>query len=113
MHDRAEEFLREGAGGGAEVACRQEIFATWFFPQILDPLAQELAEPLDGPTVSRMRAVAKALGLWVVVPFYERAMPGELYNAAVLVDAGGAIVDHYPTLTLPTTPPFHHKFSFR
>ena len=39
-----------------------------------------------------MRAVAKALGLWVVVPFYERAMPGELYNAAVLVDAGHAVV---------------------
>ncbi|HEY4868436.1 MAG TPA: nitrilase-related carbon-nitrogen hydrolase, partial [Candidatus Dormibacteraeota bacterium] len=67
-HDRAEDFLREAAGQGAEVACLQEIFATWFFPQILDPLAQELAEPLDGPTVSRMRAVAKALGLWVVVP---------------------------------------------
>ena len=69
-HDRAEEFLKEAADRGAEVACLQEIFATWFFPQTLDPLAQELAEPLDGPTVSRVRRVAKALRLWVVVPFY-------------------------------------------
>jgi N-carbamoylputrescine amidase len=66
-HDRAEELLKEAARRGVEVACLQEIFATWFFPQTLDPKLQDLAEPIDGPTVSRMRAVAQALGLWVVV----------------------------------------------
>ena len=112
-HDRAEELLKEAARRGVEVACLQEIFATWFFPQTLDPTLQDLAEPIDGPTVSRMRAVARALGLWVVVPFYERAMPGELYNAAVLVDARGAVVGHYRKHHLPMSSHFQEKFYFR
>jgi len=112
-HDRAEECLKEAARRGAEVVCLQEIFATWFFPQTLDVKSQELAEPIDGPTVTRMRAVAKALGLWVVVPFYERAMAGELYNSAVLVDAGGAIAGHYRKHHLPMSSHFQEKFYFR
>jgi beta-ureidopropionase len=112
-HDRAEELLKEAAGQGAEIACLQEIFATWFFPQTLDPKDQALAEPLEGPTVSRMRAVARALTLWVVVPFYERAMAGELYNAAVLVDARGEIVGHYRKHHLPMSSHFNEKFYFR
>ena len=43
--DRAEELLKEAARAGAEVACLQELFATWFFAQTLDPRNQELAEP--------------------------------------------------------------------
>jgi beta-ureidopropionase len=112
-HDRAEEFLKEAARRGVEVACLQEIFATWFFPQTLDPESQDLAEPIDGPTVSRMRTAAQALGLWIVVPFYERAMAGELYNAAVLVDAQGAIVGHYRKHHLPMSSHFQEKFYFR
>jgi N-carbamoylputrescine amidase len=112
-HDRAEEFLKEAARQGAQVACLQEIFATWFFAQTLDPKHQELAEPIDGPTVTRMRAVARALKLWVVVPFYERVMSGELYNATVLVDAGGAIVGHYRKHHIPMSSHFQEKFYFR
>jgi beta-ureidopropionase len=112
-HDRAEELLKEAVRQGVEIACLQEIFATWFFPQTLDAKDQELAEPLDGPTVSRMRAVARALNLWLVVPFYERAMAGELYNAAVLVDGRGEIVGHYRKHHLPMSSHFNEKFYFR
>jgi beta-ureidopropionase len=112
-HDRAEEFLTQAARQGAQVVCLQEIFATWFFPQTLEARHQELAEPIDGPTVTRMRAVARALELWVVVPFYERVMPGELYNAAVLVDASGAIVGHYRKHHIPMSSHFQEKFYFR
>lgn len=112
-HDRAEELLREAARQGAQVACLQEIFASWFFAQVLDPKGQELAEPIDGPTVTRMRAVAKALSLWLVVPFYERVMAGELYNAAVLVDSAGEIVGHYRKHHIPMSSHFQEKFYFR
>ena len=112
-HDRAEEFLKEAARQDAEVACLQEMFATWFFAQTLDAKYQELAEPIDGPTVTRMRAVARALKLWVVVPFYERVMPGELYNATVLVDAAGGIVGHYRKHHIPMSSHFQEKFYFR
>ena len=48
-HDRAEEFLKEAASRGAEVACLQEIFATWFFPQILDPSRRSWLSRLTVP----------------------------------------------------------------
>ncbi len=111
--DRAEELLEEAARRGAAVACLQELFATWFFAQTLDPAAQALAEPLDGPTVTRMRRVASALGLVLVVPFYERAQAGELYNAAALVGAGGEVLGIYRKHHLPMSSHFQEKFYFR
>jgi N-carbamoylputrescine amidase len=111
--DRAEELLKEAARAGAGVACLQELFATWFFAQGLDPAAQALAEPLEGPTVTRMREVARALGLVLIVPFYERAQAGELYNAAALVDADGRVRGVYRKHHLPMSSHFQEKFYFR
>jgi predicted amidohydrolase len=111
--DRAEELLKEAARQGAQVACLQELFATWFFAQVLDPAAQALAEPLDGPTVSRMRAAARALSLVLVVPFYEKAQAGELYNSAALVDARGEVLGLYRKHHLPMSSHFQEKFYFR
>jgi beta-ureidopropionase len=111
--DRAEELVKEAARQEAHVACLQEIFATWFFAQTLDPRVQELAEPLDGASVSRMRRVAKALGIMLVVPFYERVMAGELYNAAALVDAAGSVLGVYRKHHIPMSSHFQEKFYFR
>ncbi|HXG16037.1 MAG TPA: nitrilase-related carbon-nitrogen hydrolase [Calidithermus sp.] len=111
--DRAEAGLAEAAAAGARVACLQELFATWFFAQRLDPAAQALAEPLDGPTLTRMRAVARRLGLFVVVPFYERAMAGELYNSAAFVDADGEVRGLYRKHHIPMSSHFQEKFYFR
>jgi N-carbamoylputrescine amidase len=111
--DRAEALLHEARRQGAQVACLQELFATWFFAQVLDPAAQALAEPLDGPTVTRMRKVARALSLVLVVPFYEKAQPGELYNSAALVDAQGEVLGVYRKHHIPMSSHFQEKFYFR
>ena len=95
------------------MVCLQECFNTWFFAQRIDPRAQALAEPIDGVSVSRMRAAAKRLGLFLVVPFYERAMAGELYNTAILVDDGGEIRGTYRKHHLPMSSHFNEKFYFR
>lgn len=111
--DRATEFLQEAARQGAQVACLQEIFATWFFAQTLDPKAQELAEPVDGLTVTRMSKVAKDLRMVVIVPFYERVMAGELYNSAAFVDETGTVRGLYRKHHIPMSSHFQEKFYFR
>jgi N-carbamoylputrescine amidase len=111
--DRAEGLLKEAARRGVEVACLQELFATWFFARRLDAEGQALAEPLDGPTVTRMRRVARVLGLTLVVPFYERAMAGELYDSAVLVHAAGDLVGRYRKHHVPMSSHFQEKYYFR
>ena len=106
-------MLRQAAGDGVKVACLQECFATWFFPQRLDAASQDLAEPIDGPTVSQMRKLADELGMILIVPFYERAMAGELYNSAVIIDADGEILGQYRKHHLPMSSHFNEKFYFR
>ena len=110
---RTEALLEAAKRERADVVCLQECFNTWFFAQRIDARAQGLAEPVDGPSVTRMRAAARRLGLFLVVPFYERAMAGELYNTALLVDDGGEIVGSYRKHHLPMSSHFNEKFYFR
>lgn len=111
--DRAESMLETAKTEGAELVCLQECFNNWFFPQTIDPAAQDLAEPLDGPSVTRMRGAAKRLGLHIVAPLYERAMAGELYNAAVLLDDAGEVLGVYRKHHLPMSSHFNEKYYFR
>jgi predicted amidohydrolase len=111
--DRAAAMVEQAVGQGAQVVCLQECFATGFFPQRIDPESQRLAEPLDSPTVIRMRAVAKQYGIVLIIPFYERAMAGELYNSAVIADASGEILGVYRKHHLPMSAKFNEKFYFR
>jgi len=111
--DRTESMLEQAKRQGAQAVCLQECFNTWFFAQRIDPQAQDLAEPIDGPSVTRMRNAARRLGLYLIVPFYERVMAGELYNAAVLIDDGGDILGVYRKHHLPMSSHFNEKFYFR
>ncbi len=111
--DKTESLLEQASAQGAQIVCLQECFNTWFFAQRIDPECQDLAEPVDGASVTRMRAVAKRLNLHIVVPFYERAMPGELYNSTVLISDQGEILGGYRKHHLPMSSHFNEKFYFR
>ncbi|SAL72327.1 nitrilase/cyanide hydratase and apolipoprotein N-acyltransferase [Caballeronia choica] len=53
-----------------------------------------LAEPLDGPSISAVRAAAKEAGVSVVIGFAEND-GGRFYNTAVLIDESGAVLLKY------------------
>ena len=110
---RAQAMLEQAAQQGAELVCLQECFNTWFFAQRIDAAAQALAEPIDGPSVTAIRESAQKHSLHVVVPFYERAMAGELYNSAALVDASGELLGVYRKHHIPMSSHFNEKFYFR
>jgi len=111
--DKTETLLEQAQAEGAQIVCLQECFNTWFFAQRIDPDSQDLAEPVDGPSLSRMRAAAKRLKMHIIVPFYERVMPGELYNSTVLINDEGEIVGGYRKHHLPMSSHFNEKFYFR
>ncbi len=84
--------LEEAARQGARVAGFAELGFEWFHPQRPangDP--RELAEPIDGPLVSAVRAKARELDMVVVMNFFERAGQ-HCYDSSPVIDADGALL---------------------
>ncbi|PRI11539.1 carbon-nitrogen hydrolase [Leucobacter massiliensis] len=89
--ERVEALLR--ANAGAELYVLPELWSAGYFS--FDRYA-ELAETLDGPTVSMGRRLARELGAAIHLgSIVERGAEGALHNTAVLVDADGRIAQTY------------------
>ncbi|CAB3395372.1 nitrilase-related carbon-nitrogen hydrolase [Kyrpidia spormannii] len=95
-------LIREAAAKGAQIVCLQELFYGPYFCTEQNPKWYAAAEPVpDGPTVSRMRDLAKELGIVLIVPLYEMEMPGVYYNTAAVIDADGTYLGKYRKHHLP------------
>ena len=114
MIDEHERQMREAAKQGAQVICFQELFYGPYFCQVQDTKFYEYTEAIpDGPTTKRFQALAKELGMVVVLPMYEQEQPGVLYNTAALIDADGTYLGKYRKTHIPQTAGFMEKFYFR
>ncbi|KRC35383.1 MULTISPECIES: nitrilase-related carbon-nitrogen hydrolase [Oerskovia] len=108
-----ETFTRLAADQGAKVICFQEVFNAPYFPQVEDAAFYSYAEPVPGPTTERFAALARELGIVIVLPVYELEQPGILYNTAAVIDADGSYLGKYRKTHIPHLPGFWEKFYFR
>jgi beta-ureidopropionase len=107
-------LIAKAAGEGAQITCLQEIFNGPYFPAEQDPKWYATAEPEDGPTVTRMRELARDHGMALIVPFYEEAQPGVYYNSAVVIERDGTVLGKYRKTHIPQVGPcFWEKFYFK
>ncbi len=107
-------LIAKAAADGAQVTCLQEIFHGPYFPAEQDPKWYATAEPEDGPTVTRMRQVARDHNMVLVVPFYEEAQVGVYYNTAVVIERDGTVVGKYRKSHIPQVGPcFWEKYYFK
>jgi N-carbamoylputrescine amidase len=85
--------LRSAAGGGASLVVFPELAFTPFFPQTprcgSPPL--ELAETIPGPTTEAFAALARELGVVVVLNLYERE-GDRAFDSSPVIDADGALL---------------------
>ncbi len=109
---RAVEGVREATGKGAGIVCLPELFRTQYFCQREDPSLFDLAEAVPGPTTERMAALAKELGVVVVVSLFERRAAGVYHNTAIVLDADGRVAGRYRKMHIPDDPLFYEKFYF-
>ncbi|MCK6531133.1 acyltransferase [Myxococcota bacterium] len=106
--------LIEKAGEeGVQVLGLQEIFNGPYFCPSQDKRWYAAAEPVDGPTVERLRPYARKYQMAMVVPIYEEAMAGVYYNTAVVLDADGATLGIYRKNHIPQTAGFWEKYFFK
>ena len=107
MIDKHEAAAREAAKQGAQVMCFQELFYGPYFCQVQDPQYFSYTEPIpDGPTTKRFQALAKELGMVLVLPMYEIVQPGLYYNTAAVIDADGRYLGKYRKQHIPQVPGF-------
>jgi N-carbamoylputrescine amidase len=104
--------IRQAASRGAQIICLQELFNSPYFCQAEKGERFELAEPIPGPTTTTMQAVARELGIVLVVPLFERQAAGIYRNSAAVIDADGALLGVYRKMHIPDDPLFYEKYYF-
>ncbi|HEY3324606.1 MAG TPA: carbon-nitrogen hydrolase family protein [Planctomycetota bacterium] len=77
--------LATAGSQGVDIACLPEEFCG---------TAPKDAEPLNGPTVEAVSALAKKHKMWVVCPIREKGENAE-YNTSVLIDRQGKTAGYY------------------
>jgi len=110
--EKAVARVEEAARRGADVVCLPEMYRTPYFCQREDASLFDLAEDVPGPSSRRFQEVARASGVAVVVPIFERRAPGLHHNSALLVDADGSLKGIYRKMHIPDDPAFYEKYYF-
>ncbi|NNC42481.1 MAG: acyltransferase, partial [Acidimicrobiia bacterium] len=107
-------YARRAAADGAEILCFQEIFSTPYFCNVQDSDNYRFAEPIpDGPTITKMVALAKETNMVLIVPMYEWEQEGVYYNTAAVIDSDGTYLGKYRKTHIPQVQGFWEKFYFR
>ena len=105
-------WVRDAAKLGAEVISLPELYSSHYFCQSEDVDNFALAEPLYSTSFITFSALAKELGVVIIVPFFEKRMPGIYHNSAYIIDTDGSEAGLYRKMHIPDDPHFYEKFYF-
>ena len=83
----------QAAGRGARLMICPEMFLSGY--NIGPEQASRLAEPADGPSLTRVAALARASGVALLLGYPERGGDGAIYNAACLIGRDGRSLANY------------------
>jgi N-carbamoylputrescine amidase len=106
-------FLEEAGKKKVQILCLQEIFNGPYFCPSQDRRWYDAAEAVPGPTVERLQPICRKYDMAMVVPLYEREMPGVYYNTAAVLDADGKYLGKYRKNHIPQTSGFWEKYFFK
>ncbi len=109
---KLEANIRNAADKGAELVVLQELHNSLYFCQEENAKLCDLAEPIPGPSTERFGALAKELGIVLVLSLFERRAPGIYHNTAVVLEKDGTIAGKYRKMHIPDDPLFYEKFYF-
>jgi N-carbamoylputrescine amidase len=110
--EKAVSRVAEAAKAGADVVCLPELFRSRYFCQTEDPATFDLAEAVPGPTTERLGEAARAAGVAVIAPVFERRAAGLYHNSAAVLDADGRMLGLYRKMHIPDDPAYYEKFYF-
>jgi Predicted amidohydrolase len=106
------EWVKKAAAKGAEVISLPELYSSHYFCQSEDTENFSFAEPLYSTSFHAFSALAKELGVVIIVPFFEKRMAGVYHNSAYIIDSDGSEAGLYRKMHIPDDPHFYEKFYF-
>lgn len=109
--ETAVRMIGVAAEKGAKIACLQELFNTRWFPFEINDAHKELAEDINGRTISAVRKAAKETGTAVVAPFFERNAD-TFYNSAAAIGTDGELIGVYRKAHIPHIPLYEERHYF-
>ena len=113
MHAKHLPMIEDAGKNGVQILCLQEVYNTPYFCPSQDAKWCDSAETIPGPTVDELSEIAKKYQMVMVIPIYERTIPGVYYNSAAVVDADGTYLGKYRKNHIPQTNGFWEKFFFK
>lgn len=110
--EKLKKNIIECARQGADLVVLQELHNGLYFCQTEDPALFDLAEPVPGPSTQTFGALARELGIVLVLSLFEKRAPGIYHNTAVVLDRDGSIAGKYRKMHIPDDPAYYEKFYF-
>ena len=110
--EKLQRHIRQAAAEGAELVVLQELHNGLYFCQTEDTHVFDQAEPIPGPSTELFGALAKELGVVLVLSLFERRAPGLYHNTAVVLERDGSIAGKYRKMHIPDDPAYYEKFYF-
>lgn len=104
--------IEEAASKGAQIICLQELFLSTYFCEVEDYDNFKLAEPVPGPTTSKLSQKAKDLGVVIIASLFEKRAEGLYHNTTAVLDADGSYLGKYRKMHIPDDPGYLEKFYF-
>jgi N-carbamoylputrescine amidase len=106
------EWVRKAAAQKADIVCLPELYSSFYFCQSEDVKYYSLAEPKDGISFQTFSALAKELGVVIIVPFFEKRAVGIYHNSAWIIDNDGTGAGFYRKMHIPDDPYYYEKYYF-
>lgn len=110
--EKAKRRIRDCASLGAKLVVLPELHNSLYFCQTEDASTCDLAETIPGPSTETFGALAKELGIVLVLSLFERRAPGIYHNTAVVLEKDGSIAGKYRKMHIPDDPCYYEKFYF-
>ena len=112
--NKALDFIEKAAEQDAKIICLQEVFSTQYVGTREDSKFFDLAEPIPGPTISRISSAAKEFKATIIAPIFEEdtEIPGRFFNAAAVIGQNGELLGKYRKTHIPQVVGFFEKFYF-
>ncbi len=109
---KLQNHIRECAEQGAQLVVLQELHNSVYFCQTEEARICDWAETIPGPSTESYGALAKELGIVIVLSLFERRTAGIYHNTAVVLEKDGTIAGTYRKMHIPDDPCYYEKFYF-